>query len=214
MLRMLLLLPLLLFAARTLADVQINVVGLFNDKAVLVIDGGKPQTLSVGKVSPEGVRLVSADSRRAVIEVNGKQRELGMGQAVSVSGNSAPAQTSVTLYANPQGHFLTEGSINGRPVKMLVDTGASAVAISGDQAKRLGIDYQKGETGIVSTAAGPVKSYAVTLASLKIGSVTLNQVAALVIDGASPPVVLLGMSALNRMQMTHEGMALTLTKRY
>lgn len=214
MLRVILLLPLLLFAARSLADVQINVVGLFNDKAVLVIDGGKPQTLSVGKVSPEGVRLVSADSRRAVIEVNGKQRELGMGQAVSVSGNSAPAQTSVTLYANPQGHFLTEGSINGRPVKMLVDTGASAVAISGDQAKRLGIDYQKGETGIVSTAAGPVKSYAVTLASLKIGSVTLNQVAALVIDGASPPVVLLGMSALNRMQMTHEGMALTLTKKY
>ena len=214
MLRVMLMLPLLLFAAGTLADVQINVVGLFNDKAVLVIDGGKPQTLSVGKVSPEGVRLVSADSRRAVIEVNGKQRELGMGQAVSVSGNSAPAQTSVTLYANPQGHFLTEGSINGRPVKMLVDTGASAVAISGDQAKRLGIDYQKGETGIVSTAAGPVKSYAVTLASLKIGSVTLNQVAALVIDGASPPVVLLGMSALNRMQMTHEGMALTLTKKY
>jgi len=116
------------------ADVQVNVVGLFNNKAVLVIDGGKPQTLAAGQVSPEGVKLVAADSMRAVIEIQGKRRELGMGQAASLPTAATTGPASVTLYADPQGHFLVEGSVNGRPARMLVDTGASSVAISGDQA--------------------------------------------------------------------------------
>lgn len=196
------------------ADVQVNVVGLFNNKAVLVIDGGKPQTLTAGQVSREGVKLVAADSMRAVVEIQGKRRELGMGQAASLPTAATSGPTSVTLYADPQGHFVFQGSINGRPARMLVDTGASSVAISGDQAKTLGIDYVKGEQGVVSTAGGPMKSYAVSLNSLKIGGMVLHQVEAVVIEGSSPPLVLLGMSALSRLQMKHEGIALTLTKKY
>lgn len=204
----------LLFSPVALANIQVNVVGLFNNKAVLVINGGKPQTLGAGQVSQEGVKLVEANSTRAVLEIEGKRRELGMGQGASLPTSPTNGPASVTLYADRQGHFVVDGSINGRPVRMLVDTGASSVAISGAQAKKLGIDYAKGEPAVVSTAGGLMKSFAISLNSLKVGSLVLHQVEAVVIEGNSPPLVLLGMSALSRLQMKHEGIALTLTKKF
>ena len=66
----------------------------------------------------------------------------------------------------------------------------------------------------VSTANGVVNAYRVTIATLKIGVITLNQVEANVLEGGSPQLVLLGMSALSRMDMKREDIALTLTKKY
>ena len=84
---------------------------------------------------------------------------------------------------------------------------------SGD-AKFANIDYKRGRLIQVSTANGIVTAYLVTLPSLKIGAVTLGQVEATVLEGGSPPIVLLGMSALNRLDMKRQDIALTLTKKY
>ena len=65
-----------------------------------------------------------------------------------------------------------------------------------------------------STANGLVSVYRVTLNTLKIGTITLNNVEASVIEGGSPPVVLLGMSALNRLDMKRDNSIMTLTKKY
>lgn len=205
---------LLLISAYALADTQVNVVGLYSRKAVLIINNGKPQTLSVGQSSTEGVKLVSADSSQAVLEVEGKRKALGMGQAATVTGAAASAAGSVTMYSNAAGHFLTEGQINGATLTFLVDTGASAIALNSGDAKFAGIDYKKGERILMQTANGTVNSYRVVLNTLRLGSVVLHQVDAVVTEGGSPPVVLLGMTALNRMEMKHEGIALTLTKKY
>lgn len=196
------------------ADTRVNVVGLFSGKAVLVINGGAPRTLSVGQSSPEGVKLIEADSSRAVLEVEGKRQSLGMGQGAAVAGGPATVGQGVTLYANRDGHFFGEASINGRPVKYLLDTGATAVSMSSAQARKLGIDYVAGKEGTSATAAGVVRAWRVTLNSVKLGGMTLNQVEGTVIDGDSPAIVLLGMSALNRMEMKREGMTMTLTKKY
>jgi aspartyl protease family protein len=208
------LLSFLLISIYAQADTQVNVVGLFSDKAVVIINNGKPQTLSVGQSSPEGVKLLAADSGKATFEVEGKRKELGMGQAASVAGSAATAPGSVTLYSNPAGHYLTEGQINGATLKFLVDTGASTIALNGGDAKYAGIDYKKGERIAMSTANGQVIGYRVVVNTLKMGSLILNQVDAVVLEGGSPPVVLLGMSALNRLDMKREGIALTLTKKY
>jgi aspartyl protease family protein len=208
---------LMLVTPVAMADTQVNVVGLFNDKAVLVINGAAPRTLAAGQASPEGVKLVSSDSTQAVLEIEGHRKTLGMGQAASVGSASATAasgQQSMTLYANRDGHFFGEASINGKPVKFLLDTGATAVSMSSAQARRLGIDYVVGHESVSSTAAGLVKAWGVTLNSVKLGGMTLNQVDGVVIDGDSPPFVLLGMSALNRMEMKREGSIMTLTKKY
>lgn len=197
------------------ADTRVNVVGLFSGKALLVINGGTPKTLVAGQTSREGVKLISADSTQAVLEIEGKRRQLGMGQGGSVGGGAAPSNDSgMTLYANSSGHFLGDGQINGKPVHFLVDTGATLVSMSSVQARQLGIDYIAGKEGLTSTAGGLVKTWLVTLNSVKLGGMTLNQVDCAVLDGDSPPVVLMGMSVLNRLDMKREGIAMTLTKKY
>jgi aspartyl protease family protein len=195
------------------AELQINVVGLFSGKAILSINGGKPKTYSAGQVTPDGIKVLSADSSKVVLEVDGKRRELGMGQGIAIAGGGSSAQTA-TLYADNAGHFLGEGYINGSSMKFLVDTGASSIALSGKEARKLGLSYLNGDIGAASTAAGVVKAYRISLNTVKIGGIVMHQVEAMVLEGDSPPVVLLGMSVLNRVQMERDGMVMTLTKKY
>lgn len=202
-----------LLSGSAVADTQINVVGLFSNKAVVIIDGGKLKTLSVGQTSA-GVKLLAADSQSATFLVGGKTKQLKMGQAVSVGGTDANSSPSVTLYANAQGHFFSEVYINGAPLKFLVDTGSTTVALNSGDAKFAKIDYKRGEPVQIGTANGVVTAYRVTIAHLKIGSITLSQVEGSVLEGGSPSVVLLGMSALNRLDMKQQDIALTLTKKY
>jgi len=202
----------LLFSSVSLADTQVNIVGLFSNKAVVIINGGKPKTLSIGQVS-EGVKLLAADSKTATLQIEGKNKTLGMGQAASVGGASS-AVSSVTLYADTQGHFVSDCQINGVTLKFLVDTGATTVALNSGDAKFANIDYKRGIPVQVGTANGVVTAYRVTIANLKIGAVTLSQVEGSVLEGGSPSVVLLGMSALNRLDMKRQDIALTLTKKY
>lgn len=196
------------------SGLQVNVVALFADKAVIIVNKGKPQTLSAGQKSTEGIKLLTANSLRAVLEIEGKRRELGMGQAATVLGANLPEGGSAVLYADSSGHHFIEGLVNGARMRMLVDTGATAIAMNASDAKRAGLDYKKGDRSEVQTANGVVQAYHVVINTLKLGSLTLNQVDALVMEGDSPAVVLLGMSALNRMEMKREGIALTLTKKY
>lgn len=212
MMRLLLLLACLL-PALAAAATQVNVVGLTSGKAVLVINGGKPRTMSVGETSPEGVKLIAADSSRVVVEIEGRRRELGMGQGASVAGNGPGPQTA-TLYANQAGHFFGPGSINGGGVTFLLDTGASSIVLSSTDARRLGIRYQDGQPLPAQTAAGVVRAWRVSLDTVKIGGITLHGVEGMVMDGDAPPVALLGMSALNRLDMRRDGLVMTLIRKY
>lgn len=203
-----------LLAAPALAATQLNVVGLFSNKAVVAINGSAPQTISAGQTK-NGVKLISADSESATFLVEGKQQTLKMGQAASVAGGSASANNSpVSLYADQAGHFFGNLSINGASLKYVVDTGATTVALNSGDAKFAKIDYEKGERINMSTANGEVSAYLVKLNTLKVGTIILNNIDATVNEGGSPTVVLLGMSALNRLDMKRENSIMTLSKKY
>lgn len=207
---------LLLLLGPGIADaVDINVVGLTAGKAVVSIEGSKPRTLSVGQLTPEGVKLISASSESAVFEVNGERRTLAVGEGAAVA-SAAPARggTSVTLVADSRGHFTTIGVVNGVSLPFLVDTGATSVVLSSADARRAGVNYLQGKRALTQTANGVVPVYAVKLDSLRIGDITVNNVDASVIEGDKLPVALLGMSFLNRMEMRREGTTLTLIRRY
>lgn len=202
------------FASLAFAETRLNVVGLFSGKALVSINGGVPQSIGAGQIK-NGVKLISADSESATFMVEGKRQTLKMGQAASVASSTGQATNApVSLYADQAGHFLGNLTINGASLKYLVDTGASSVAMNSGDAKFAKIDYEKGEKGLSSTANGVVQVYRVKLNTLKIGPIVLNNVDAAVIEGGSPPVVLLGMSALNRLDMKRDNSILTLTKKY
>jgi aspartyl protease family protein len=191
--------------------VDISVVGLFPGKAVLVVNGSPPKTYAVGSTISEGVKLVAAGPTSATIEANGKRETIALGEHINRNTASGPA--SVTLQADGEGHFIARGQINGGTVRMLVDTGATLIALPASDAVRLGINYRKGVQGLASTANGTVPVYRVKLDSVRVGDVEINQVDAIVQESGLP-FILLGMSFLNRTEMRRQGEQMVLIKRF
>jgi aspartyl protease family protein len=201
----------LLAAAPALAT-DLSLVGVIGDKAaVIAVDGGAPRTIKLGQ-KVGGVTLISVAQDRATVEVDGKRRVLLHGQTYSTSGGASDRQ-SVTLSADRAGHFVAEGQVNGGPVRFLVDTGATAIALPAADAKRLGIDYRKGRPGMTQTAAGAVPIYVVRLDTVRVGGIELQAVDAIVIEQGLG-VALLGMTFLNRVEMKRDGHTMTLTRRF
>ncbi|MEK6594807.1 MAG: TIGR02281 family clan AA aspartic protease [Pseudomonadota bacterium] len=205
-----------LFAASLANAADVNVIGLFSGKAVLVIDGGKPRTLSAGQSTPEGVKLISATSESAVVEIGGKRQTLAPGQSTHIGSiASGSGQSQVKLTADSGGHFFTTATINGISLKFLVDTGASLITLSSTHAKNAGINYLSGQKAALMTANGLVPAYRVKLDTVRLGDITLSNVDGVVVEGnALSGAGLLGMSFLNRVEMRREGDQMTLTRRY
>ncbi len=210
MARIIALLLTLAFACAARADVAL--VGLIGDKAaVLAVDGGEPKTVRVGQ-KWNAVTVISVERSQAIVEVDGKRRTLTIGQHYRTVDPRNDRQ-SVILAADPRGHFLSEGAVNGTPVRFLVDTGATTVALPAADAVRLGLDYRKGRAALTQTAAGVVPVYVITLDTVRLGGIELNSVEATVIERGLE-VALLGMSFLNRVEMRREGHLMTLTRRF
>ena len=207
-----LLLATLAAAALPARATDVNVIGLFPGKAVIVIDRGIPRTVSVGD-SVGGVKLLSVDANGAVVEVDGKREAIAMGQHFEAAAQTSGRPT-VTLAPDARGHFLADGQVNGAHVRFLVDTGATMVSLPASEATRLGIDYRNAPRSMSQTAAGPSPVYRVVLDSVTLGDVTVHNVEGLVHEAAGLEVALLGMSFLNRMEMRREGANLVLVKRY
>ena len=192
---------------------DVSVVALFPGKAMLVIDKGKPRTLSVGE-SFAGVTLVRSSSEEAVISISGKQQKLRIGEGVYSALSVQSDHATAILASDRNGHFVSSGSINGSSVQFLVDTGATVVSMSVEEARRAGVNYLTGERRYMQTANGVVPGYGVKLAKVTLGDITLRDVDGLVSEGGALPVVLLGMSFLGKLEMRREGETLTLIKRY
>lgn len=200
-----------LFSA-ALQAADVGLAGVFPGKALLTINGGAPRTVAVGVATEEGVKVLSIDGETATIEINGKKRVLRVGQNVAVQSSGKGPATAV-LTADGQGHFLTTGNINGTTVRFLVDTGASMISLGASDARRIGIDARTGERGITNTANGQAVVSRVKLDTVRVGEIVMNNVDALV-HQQDMPIVLLGMSFLNRMEMQRDGDTMTLKKRY
>jgi aspartyl protease family protein len=193
---------------------DITVSALFSGKAVVIVNGGKPRTLSAGEATAEGVKLISATSEAAVIEFEGRRQRLSVGEGTRVA--SAPTANSsgrTTILADSRGHFFTTGSINGISVRFMVDTGATSVSLSSAEAGKLGINYRTGRRAQSNTANGLISVFVIQLDNVRVGEITLNNVTATVSEGPSH-VALLGMSFLNRTQMTRDGDTMILVRRY
>ena len=193
----------------------VSLSGSLGDKAVLIIDG-TPRTLATGQTL-QGVRLLSVTGNDAVVEIKGKRVALTLGGAqvdlgAARDGRDESSGQQIVLSAGSGGHFVTSGTINGRAVRFLVDTGATFISISQAEAQNLGLDYRSGQRSWANTANGPVQVYRVSLASVRLGDVQVYNVDATVVP-MPMEFVLLGNSFLTRFQMKRENEIMTLTKR-
>jgi len=181
-------------------------MSLGQDRADLVINGTVIRTLRSGQTSPEGVRLISANRAEALIEIDGRQFVFPLG------GTNA---TRAAIRADRAGHFWSTAYINGIATTVLIDTGASFVAIPAGEAARMGIRYDAAQRVPIRTAAGSRDGYRVTLASIRIGDIALSNVDGVVMAGGAEGLeaVVIGMSFLNGVEMHRAGDTLTLTQR-
>jgi aspartyl protease family protein len=193
---------------------SVTLVGVFPGKALLVIDKSNPKAVAIGE-SLNSVKLLEVDDSSALVLLSGKKIRLNMGQPHSSSGASSDGGGGdrVVLPADERGHFHADGKINGQFARMMVDTGATSVALSIRDAQRLGIDYRKGKPMRVQTAGGTQSGYSVLLDSVTVGEITLYQVDAMIV-GEGLPIILLGMSFLNRTNMVREGQTMTIVRRF
>ncbi|AWA42374.1 TIGR02281 family clan AA aspartic protease [Pseudomonas fluorescens] len=122
---------------------------------------------------------------------------------VEVASQQVNGFIEVKLIGNAQGHFVASGLINGRPVEFMLDTGATDVAIPAEVAKNLRLEEGFGVT--LSTANGVSQGYRTRIDRLQLGDIVLRDIRALVAPGLHGDQVLLGMSALNKLEFTQRG---------
>jgi aspartyl protease family protein len=108
-----------------------------------------------------------------------------------------PMAVETKLERMPNGHFYADGNVNGQPVRLVVDTGASMVALSVADAQRIGVPFSPNEFSVIGTgASGPVRGQAVTLDSVEVGGKEVRGVRGAVVEGLD--VSLLGQTYLGR----------------
>lgn len=200
---------------------SIAVPAVMNGRAMVVINGGEPKTLAIGQ-SHQGVELTSIRGNQVSFRVampnNNTQAVTVNVGAMPVSLTSTPmpmnsGNSEISIPIGQGGHFYTSGYINNKAVYFVVDTGATSIAMGQDDARRLGIDFERGQRIVVGTANGNAIAYRVQLRSVRIQNVEVSNVEASV--SAQPmPYILLGNSFLNRFDMTKTHNRLVLRRRY
>ena len=209
------LLVLLLLTGQLQAQAQtVGLAGMLGGRALLIVDGAAPKTVAAGEVY-KGVKVLSTAGDVAVVEIDGKRHSLRVGDAPASVGGSIDSVSGnrVVLTAGSGGHFMAQGQINGKAASMVVDTGASVVAMSVQEAQRMGLSYLGGQPVQMSTANGLVAAWRIKLASVRLGDVLVYDVDSVVSSGPMP-YVLLGNSFLSHFQMNRNNDQMVLEKRF
>lgn len=193
----------------------VSLQGMLGNKALLMVDGGAPRSVAPGETL-QGVKVLSTSGDEAVVEIKGRKHTLRIGESqVSVGGSGAPGRSGnkIVMMAGSGGHFLSQGTINGRAVQFMLDTGASMIGMGVAEAERVGLNYRAGRPVQMQTANGITPAWLVKLSSVRIGDVEIYDVDA-VVGTQSMPYVLLGNSFLSRFQMRRDNEQMVLERRF
>ncbi len=131
------------------------------------------------------------------------RRATGIGapaQRVAEAPAVDPFQRTVTLQSAENGHFYSTATVNGREIEVIVDTGATAVALTYEDADRIGIIVQDSDyTHVSQTANGEARIAPVTIDEIRIGDISVRNVEGFVTEPGKLFQTLLGMSFLQRL---------------
>lgn len=182
--------------------------GMLSGKAVIKVNG-RSVKLTPGQTSKDGVKLLSADSESIVVQVEGKSYRYEKFSNQGTFLAEAEAE-EIILERFPGGSgYWAEGRINGKDVIFMIDTGASDVVINKDQARELKIKRGNKEIEI-STVTKIETAYQVTLDTVSVGYIELQNIPAIITKHKFPPYPLLGMSFLRHVEINQENEQMTL----
>lgn len=190
---------------------SVALAGMLGSKVLLVVDAHAPKAVGVGDVF-QGVRVLAIAQDEATVEIQGARRVVRLGESPVSVGQRSGSGGRVVLKADSRGHFVNSGTINGRVMQYMVDTGASTVAIGRNDADRMGLNYAAGQPVRMSTANGVAQGWRMKLDSVRIGDVEVRGVDA-VVTSAPMPFVLLGNNFLGAFQMTRINDQMVLEKK-
>ena len=126
-------------------------------------------------------------------------KEMVRAGAMPASAPGGGGDRQLVISSGLGGQFFVVADVDGERIQFLVDTGATTVALSRNDARRLGLDDSTLDyTGLAQTANGAVRIAPVNLDEVSIGQLSLRDVRAAVVDHAMP-ISLLGMSFLSRL---------------
>ena len=148
----------------------------------------------------------SSSARDSIIEEVKADQDRGYAgaQAASEPQFSQNSDGSVEIERSGDGHFYADVQINGAPVRMLVDTGASVVALSRDDARSAGVATSIGMNDVVGEGAdGAVRGEYVTLGRVELGGKSAERLEAIVLNAGEQS--LLGQSFLSQFSVSIEG---------
>ncbi len=191
---------------------KIKVMALFTDKAMISVDGSQ-KLISKGQTF-NGIKLISADSDFALLEVQGARVRYPLGSEINTTFKKQDPGKTLVIWKGQDNMFHCQGKINNASVHFLIDTGATSIALNSGTARQAGINYKKGAQKLVQTASGLVKAWQVSLNKVTIGHIHLYNVNAMVLEGGFPTYVLLGQSFLSRIHMIRDGDKMNLRKKF
>lgn len=189
---------------------EVQILGLGKDKVVMNI-GGQTKVLTVGETAGN-IKVISADTEQCVLEINGQSKTYPMGSQISTHFAKSEKPV-VRVVRDNAGLYRSSGLINGQMVNVIVDTGATMVTMNMDQAKALGVEMN-GKPAQVETASGKAKGYLINLEQVSLGPIHVNNVPAVIVEGAYPPQILLGMSFLQGLEIHNHEQLLELQQKY
>lgn len=130
----------------------------------------------------------------------------------NVALNKAPdGAIEVVLKRNQQGHYIANGFINGHQAELVLDTGATDVAVSATLAEKAALSpYREID---INTANGRAVAYATTIDEIRLGGIREKNVSATIVPHMTGIDVLLGMSFLKNLDFAQQGNELRLTSR-
>lgn len=202
----------LVFAAGTAwAAPQVALSGIMGSKALLVVNGAM-RSLGEGE-SHQGVRLLRVERDSVLIEADGVRSSLRLGAAPVSIGERPPSASGgrIVLHADSRGHFYSQVRIQGQLLDAVIDTGATTIAMSQQDAERIGLSYREGRPVRMQTANGIAQGWRVKLDTVRLGDVQLYGLDAVV--SPQPMPVLLGNNFLAEFRMTRHNDQMVLDKR-
>ncbi len=200
---------------RSVQAMDVVVMAIFGDMVILKVDGTKHK-LKVGDKTPQGISLAEIDYDMVVLRQGNRESRHKLGGHVSFGleggRNKKPEKDAIAKIWPRNDMYVTHGYINKFAVTFMVDTGATWIALSESLAKRMGINYFRGERGYAGTASGVTPVYKIKLDSVRVGDIVLYNVEAAVIPNLSGHV-LLGNSFLKYTEMTRTKQVMILKKK-